>query len=314
VRALVTGGAGFIGSHIVERLFNEGHDVLAIDNLSSGSSRVAFLEGLGVELDTTDIRQERLARLVEEFKPDQIFHLAAQIDVRHSISDPIHDAKVNVIGLLRVLEGASAVGAKVLFASSGGTIYGDVLPEELPVSETAVGRPTSPYGITKRVAEDYLRFFSDLRGLSFVSLALSNVYGPRQDPHGEAGVVAIFGLRLLTKDRCVVFGDGKQTRDFVYVDDVADAFISASEEGDAETFNIGTSVETSVEELYRELAEICDVSEEPEYAPARPGELDRISLDFSKAASRLGWSPKTSLRKGLEKTVESLRQQLSGAP
>ena len=308
MRTIVTGGAGFIGSHLVERLLREGHEALVIDNLASGTSRVDLLEGWGITVDTTDIRQERLLKVIEDFNPDVIFHLAAQIDVRHSIADPIHDAKVNIVGLLRVLEGARRVGARVVFASSGGTIYGDVLPEDLPVAETASGRPTSPYGITKKTAEEYLRFHEQVNKLEFVSLALGNVFGPRQDPHGEAGVVAIFGLRLLSEQPCVIYGDGKQTRDFVYVDDVADAFLTASEKGAGETFNIATSEETSVENLYWKLADICGVDKEPEYAPERPGELNRISLDISKAASELGWSPKTTLEEGLSETVRSLRQ------
>ena len=308
MRALVTGGAGFIGSHLAERLKGLGHEVVAVDSLANGAQRVGLLEALEIPLEQVDVREPELGSLVASFAPEAIFHLAAQIDVRHSVADPAYDCSVNVVGSLRVLEAARLLGARVLFASSGGTIYGEVDPSMLPVTEEAHGRPTSPYGIGKRVVEDYLRFFRATWGTPFVSLALANVYGPRQDPHGEAGVVAIFAQRLLRGETCVIYGDGSQTRDFVYVGDVVDAFLAGLERGNGETFHIGTSQETSVTELYWAIARIVGVDLEPRREPERAGELQRSSLDNGKARKHLGWEPRTSLDEGLRRTVESLRE------
>jgi UDP-glucose 4-epimerase len=308
MRALVTGGAGFIGSHLAERLKGLGHEVVAVDNLANGAQRVSLLETLGIPLEQVDVRNPEFGDLVASFAPEAIFHLAAQIDVRHSVADPIYDCGVNVVGSLRVLEAARLLGARVLFASSGGTIYGEVDPSLLPVTEEAHGRPTSPYGIGKRVVEDFLRFYRATWGTPFVSLALANVYGPRQDPHGEAGVVAIFAQRLLRGETCVIYGDGGQTRDFVYVGDVVDAFLAGLERGNGETFHVGTSRETSVTELYWAIARIIGVDLEPRYEPERAGELLRSSLDNSKARKHLGWEPRTAFDEGLRRTVEALRQ------
>lgn len=305
MRAIVTGGAGFIGSHLSERLAKEGHEVLVVDNLSSGATRVPIVKEFGASLIEADIRvpDERLA----QFKPEIIFHLAAQMDVRRSVADPIYDAGVNVLGTLNVLEAARAAGARVVFASSGGTIYGEPNPDSLPIAEGTVGRPTSPYGITKKVADDYLRFYEEIYSMQFVSLALANVYGPRQDPHGEAGVVAIFAQKMLNGEPCVIFGDGKQTRDFVYVGDVVDAFMAGVDRGEGETINIGTRKETSVESLYSRMAEISGYEAEPRFEPERPGELRRIALDIRKARETLGWSPSTELDDGLKKTIDAFR-------
>jgi UDP-glucose 4-epimerase len=304
---LVTGGAGFIGSHLSERLKSLGHEVVVVDSLANGAQRVRLLESLGIPLEQLDIREPAFGELVASFAPEAIFHLAAQIDVRHSVADPIHDCGVNVVGSLRVLEAARLLGARVLFSSSGGTIYGEVDPSHLPVAEEAHGRPTSPYGIGKRVVEDYLRFYRATWGTPFVSLALSNVYGPRQDPHGEAGVVAIFGKRLLRGETCVIYGDGGQTRDFVYVGDVVDAFVAGLERGTGETFHIGTTTETSVVGLYWAIARTVGVDLEPRHEAERAGELRRSALDNTKARKHLGWEPRTSLEEGLGHTVESLR-------
>lgn len=309
-RAVVTGGAGFIGSHLSERLAQQGREVLVIDNLSSGKDRVEVLEAAGISLEQLDICDPHAAELIRSFMPAEIYHLAAQIDVRRSVEDPILDAEINILGTLRVLGAAEAAGARVITTSSGGTVYGEVSPEELPVGESAQGRPTSPYGISKKVMEDYLVFYAKTYGLRFVNLALGNVFGPRQDPHGEAGVVAIFGLKMLNGERPVIFGDGRQTRDFVYVGDVVDAFVSAGERGDGETFNIGTGRQTSVEELFWAIAEICGVREPPAYEAARPGELQNSALDASKAEALLGWKPKTYLKEGLALTVEFLRNRM----
>lgn len=307
MRTVVTGGAGFIGSHLAERLSAEGNEILVIDNLSSGSSRTELLKSLDIPVEVAGIGDEKVSGIIDRFAPQAIFHLAAQIDPRRSVIDPIHDANVNVIGTLRILEAAKQVKARVVFTSSGGTIYGEPDESEIPISEEVAGRPKSPYGISKRVSEDYLRFYQQTHGLAFVSLAPANVYGPRQDPFGEAGVVAIFTQRLLAGDECVIFGDGKQTRDFVYVADVVDAFIAALEKGEGETFNIGTGIETSVLELYDRLCGICGSNRPPRHDPEKPGEVRRSALSGAKAKAGLDWAPATSLEEGLRRTVESLQ-------
>lgn len=312
MKALVTGGAGFIGSTLVDRLLADGWTVAAVDNLSSG--KLANLDQAstsdGFSFFELDIRDEGLAAVVAEVAPDVVFHLAAQIDVRISVSDPSLDAAINVVGTLNVLEAARQAGVrKVVFASSGGTIYGDVEPGRIPVDESYPQHPVSPYGVSKKVATDYLFAYSVLHGLQFTSLALANVFGPRQDPHGEAGVVAIFAGRLLAGEQCTVFGDGGQTRDYVYVDDVVDAFARAATAGDGELCNIGTGVETSVNDLYRTMADNAGVPDAPEYAPARAGELARSALDAAKAGRVLGWSPQTDLRAGTANVLEWFRAQ-----
>lgn len=311
MRVLVTGGAGFIGSHLVERLFQRDHDVLLVDSLASEYSlgRLAKLEQIGIRTENLDVRQERLIRVAEDFKPDTIFHLAAQIEVRRSVEDPVLDAKINVIGTLRVLEAARAIGARVVFMSSGGVIYGEQDDSNLPVDEDALGRPRSPYGISKRVAEDYLRFYREVHRVPFVSLAPANVYGPRQDPHGESGVVAIFASKLLAGEPCVVFGDGKQTRDFVFVGDVVDALVAAIDKGEGETINIGTGQETSIDDLYLAMASICGVEQAPQHQPQKPGDLRRSCLEITKAAGVLGWKPRTSLQDGLRLTIDYFRTE-----
>jgi len=236
-------------------------------------------------------------------RPEVVFHLAAQADVRVSVERPAFDAEVNILGTINVLEGARAAGtAKVVFAASGGTLYGE--PEELPVRESARQRPLSPYGVSKKAAGDYLAAYRELHGIEFTALALANVYGPRQDPHGEAGVVAIFAGRLLAGEQCTIFGTGEQTRDFVYVDDVVDAFARAATRGSGLLMNIGTGHETSVNRLYQTMADGAGVAAPAAYAPARPGELARSSLNPGRAAIHLGWEPWTTLEQG---TSEVLR-------
>lgn len=313
MKALVTGGAGFIGSHLVDALVGSGREVRVIDNLTSGEQRLSFLEAAGVALDRVDIRDPQCSALIDSFAPDEIYHLAAQMDVRRSVADPIHDADVNVLGTLRVLEGARRVGARVVSASSGGCIYGEVDPEHLPADESTAKNPDSPYGITKFVMEEYLRFYRSTYGLPYVNLALGNVFGPRQDPFGEAGVVAIFTQRLIDGRPCSIFGDGEQTRDFVYVGDVVEAFLAAAGKGDGETINIGTGHETSVNRLYAELAKICGVDQEAIYEPPRAGELQRSCLNNGKARQVLGWAPRVELTDGLARTVDFIRSQ-SGRP
>jgi UDP-glucose 4-epimerase len=241
-----------------------------------------------------------------------VFHLAAQADVRVSVARPAHDASINVIGLLNVLEGARQGGTrKVVFASSGGTIYGEPDPSVLPVDESNPEVPIAPYGVAKKVGTDYLRAYRAVHGLDWTSLALANVYGPRQDPHGEAGVVAIFAGLLLEQQPCTIFGTGEQTRDYVYVDDVVDAFARAADAGSENLYNIGTGQETSVNELYQAMADAEGVTEPATYAPARPGELDRSCLDAGKAQRDLGWSPQVGLADGVKATLDWTRAHRS---
>ena len=303
MRALVTGGAGFIGSTLVDRLLAEGHEVDVIDDLSTGS--IANLADArsnpdhGVKLHRADVRDASVSDLIERRKPEVIFHLAAQIDVRVSVADPVHDAMVNIIGSLNVLEGARRAGTrKVVFASSGGTIYGAPSGADLPIRESHPQHPISPYGVAKKVVGDYLAAYRELHQLEYTALALANVYGPRQDPHGEAGVVAIFAGRLLAGEECTIFGDGEQTRDYVYVDDVVDAFVRASEKGSGLLLNVGTGVETSVNELYATMARVAGVDRAARLAPARGGEVPRSALDASRAEIHLGWKPWTELAVG----------------
>ena len=312
--ALVTGGAGFIGSNLVDRLLAEGNTVEVVDNLSTGSlanladARAAKLGRL--TFHQLDVRSPDLTELMNRCRPEVVFHLAAQADVRVSVADPIFDADVNVIGSLRVLEGARSSGAqKVVFASSGGTIYGDPDPSDLPVKESHAQKPISPYGVAKKVVSDYLYAYRELHNLEFTSLALANVYGPRQDPHGEAGVVAIFAGRLLAGKPCTVFGDGRQTRDFVYVDDVVDAFARAAERGGGLVLNVGTGSETSVNRLYEAMASYLGVTERAVRAPERPGELARSCLDPSRAGIHLGWTPWTGLEEGTSATIDWFRSR-----
>jgi UDP-glucose 4-epimerase len=312
MRTVVTGGAGFIGSTLVDRLLAEGHDVDVVDNLATGNpsnleaARAAHGEHL--RFHEADVRDPDLGRIIAAARPEVVFHLAAQADVRVSVAEPLFDTAVNVLGTVNVVEGARAAGArKVVFAASGGTLYGDVAPSALPVTEAHPQAPVSPYGVAKKSGIDYLVAYRALHGLDYAALALANVYGPRQDPHGEAGVVAIFAGRLLVAEECRVFGDGEQTRDFVYVDDVVDAFVRAASNGPGLLCNIGTGAETSVNTLYRAMADAAGVAADPVYAPARPGEIQRSSLDPSKAMAALGWAPVTSLAAGTRAVLDWFR-------
>jgi UDP-glucose 4-epimerase len=312
VKALVTGGAGFIGSTLVDRLLADGHHVVVVDDFSSGSdANLEQARATGrVEVHTVDIRDEGVTRIVADAEPEVVFHLAAQADVRVSVARPAHDASINVIGLLNVLEGAREAGArKVVFASSGGTIYGEPDPSVLPVDESNPELPIAPYGVAKKVGTDYLRAYRAVHGLDWTSLALANVYGPRQDPHGEAGVVAIFAGLLLEGKPCTVFGTGEQTRDYVYVEDVVDAFARAADAGSENLYNIGTGQETTVNELYGAMADAAGVTEPPTYAEARPGELDRSCLDAGTAQRELGWAPQVPLAVGVKAVLDWSRSR-----
>jgi UDP-glucose 4-epimerase len=301
--AIVTGGAGFIGSHITDALLARGDSVVVVDNLATGKrERVPD----GAELAELDIRDSTAMRdLVDRVRPSAIFHLAAQADVRRSVDDPGFDADVNVRGTIEVLEAARRSDARVLFSSTGGALYGEA--DTIPSPETTPIAPMSPYGTSKLGAEHYVGLFNRLYDTGHVVLRYGNVYGPRQDPHGEAGVVAIFFGRLANGGTPVVFGDGRQTRDYVYVGDVVAANLAALDYGGPATaFNIGTETETSVLELLAACQSVAGTDVTPEHRPARLGELDRSALDCSLAQSQLGWRPTTSLDQGLAETLRSL--------
>ena len=308
MRAFVTGGAGFIGSNLVDRLLAEGHAVDVVDDLSSGSlSNLADARAQsshGLTFHQLDIRSGALVELMAHRRPEVVFHLAAQADVRVSVERPVFDAEVNVLGTLRVLEGARAAGTgRVVFAASGGTLYGEPDPSELPLRETHEQRPLSPYGVSKKAGLDYLVAYRELHSLEFCALALGNVYGPRQDPHGEAGVVAIFAERLARGEAVTIFGDGEQTRDFVYVDDVVDAFVRAAAKGGGLLLNVGTGRQVSVKRVAATMGERAGVALAPVYAPARPGELRHNALDPERAGIHLGWRPWTELADGLDSVL-----------
>ncbi|HEY3141381.1 MAG TPA: NAD-dependent epimerase/dehydratase family protein [Acidimicrobiales bacterium] len=314
MKALVTGGAGFIGSTLVDRLLAEGHEVDVLDDLSTGTlanlAEARSDRSHKLTFHQIDVRDPQIVDLIAHRKPEVVFHLAAQADVRVSVARPAFDAEVNIIGSINVLEGARVAGVrKVVFASSGGTIYGEVEPSDLPTKESHPQVPLSPYGVAKRVVFDYLNTYRALYGIEFTALALANVYGPRQDPHGEAGVVAIFAGKLLDDEACTIFGDGEQTRDFIFVDDVVDAFVRAKDRGDGLVINIGTGAETSVNELYSTMATAAGVEHPAVTAAARPGELQRSSLDPSRAAVQLAWKPWTTLPEGTARVLEWFKQR-----
>jgi UDP-glucose 4-epimerase len=310
MRALITGGAGFIGSHVVDGLVARGDEVTVIDNLSSGRrENLAEAEAAGVTLIEADLTDPAaVASAFDAADPETVLHLAAQIDVRVSVADPVFDLDVNVGGTLHLLEQARARDrCRIVFASTGGAIYGEGAGRELPLSEDAECLPDAPYGLSKQCAESYLALYARLYGVEVTSLRLGNVYGPRQDPHGEAGVVAIFCGALLEGRRPRVFGDGEQTRDYVYVADVAAAFLAACEAPPGGPYNIGTGAETSVLELGTRIAAACGVEFDPELAPPRTGEVQRIAIDPRRAADELGWKAEHDLDRGLAATVESFR-------
>lgn len=310
VRALVTGAAGFIGSTLVDRLLADGHSVVGLDNFASGRAR--NLEHLADNpahvFVEADIVTDDLDAILDEHRPEVVFHLAAQIDVRHSVADPQFDASVNVIGTVRLAEAARrAQVRKVVHTSSGGSIYGT--PPRYPTPETVPTDPASPYAAGKVAGEIYLNTFRHLYGLDCSHIAPANVYGPRQDPHGEAGVVAIFAQALLSGKPTKVFGDGSNTRDYVYVDDVVDAFVKAAgHAGAGQRFNVGTGIETSDRQLHSAVAAAVGGPDDPEFAPPRLGDLKRSCLDIGLAAEVLGWRPQVALDEGVRRTVEYFRQ------
>jgi UDP-glucose 4-epimerase len=301
VRAIVTGGAGFIGSHLVDALIGRGDEVTVLDSLASG--RPENLNG-DAHLVNADIREGAAVEAAfADFRPHVCFHLAAQADVRVSVERPGFDADVNVVGTISVLEAARPHGTQVVFSSTGGAIYGEC---ERPAPESAERRPLAPYGTSKLAGEEYLATYNRLHGTSHVSLRYGNVFGPRQDPHGEAGVVAIFFGRLAAGEPPRVFGDGRQTRDYVYVGDVVAATLAAA--GHAGVYNVGTGKDTSVLELLEACIGVSGVDVEPEFAPPRAGELQRSVLDPSLAERELGFRAQTALEHGLRITWDSIRE------
>jgi UDP-glucose 4-epimerase len=305
MKIMVTGGAGFIGSHVCDLLLSRGHDVLVIDDLSSGSR-----ENLDprAKLFQLDIRSTQAASLVEKERPQALIHLAAQMDVRRSVADPRFDADVNVGGFLNMLEASVKAGVRrAIFSSTGGAIYGE--QEKFPATESHPTRPCSPYGVSKAAGELYLGFYRQQYGLSYAALRYANVYGPRQNPHGEAGVVAIFCDRMLKGEPCTIFGDGEQTRDFVYVSDVARANLLALEGDYVGAANIGTGRETDVNALYRQLASAARIERPAVHAPAKPGEQRRSVISPALAESVLGWKPEMALADGLGRTVRFFQER-----
>jgi UDP-glucose 4-epimerase len=315
VRVLVTGGAGFLGSTLVDRLLADGYDVDVVDDLSTGAlanlSEARGQRRHKLSIQRLDIRSEGMRDLLAHRKPEVVFHLAAQASVRVSVANPGLDADVNIVGSLNVVHGALAAGTrKIVFAGSGGTLYG--MPESIPTREGHPQRPLSPYGVSKKAVGDYLHYYREVQGLEYTVLAMANVYGPRQDPHGEAGVVAIFAGKLLAGERPTIFGDGEQTRDFVFVDDVADAFLRSTEKGDGLIINIGTGTETSVQQLFDQMARVTGFPDPARYAPARAGELRQVALDPGRAAIHLGWKPYTGLEEGLTRSIDWFRHARGG--
>ncbi|HWO16282.1 MAG TPA: GDP-mannose 4,6-dehydratase [Solirubrobacterales bacterium] len=308
MRCLVTGGAGFIGSNLVDALLARGDEVTVVDDLSTGKrENLAQALEAGATLVEQDIRDAAaMVALAGDLEPETIFHLAAQIDVRKSIAEPAFDASINVGGTANVLEAARVAAARrLVFTSTGGAIYGEGEGQELPLAEDAPLAPEAPYGQSKFAGEGYLALYERLYGLSTVALRLGNVYGPRQDPLGEAGVIAIFCGRLRAGGRATVFGDGKQTRDYIYVGDVVAAALAAAGSELTGALNIGTGRETDVLELVRQLGELEGAeSFEPEFAPARTGEVQRIAIDPARAERELGWQAEVGLEEGLRLTLD----------
>lgn len=302
MKCLVTGGAGFIGSHLVDRLVMEGHEVVVLDDLSHGKKENV---PRGVRLLRMDIRSPKVGRVFKRYRPQVVFHLAAQMEVRRSVEDPMFDAEVNILGLVNVLQGALEGGcARLIFASSGGAVYGE--QEKFPATEEHPTKPLSPYGVTKRAGELYLDCFAQA-GMRCASMRLANVYGPRQDPHGEAGVVAIFASRMLAGQTPTVNGTGKQTRDYVYVDDVVDAFHVALTRELTGPFNVGTGIETDVNRLYEGIAEHAGFGTPAIHGPAKEGEQMRSVISAQRLTQAADWEPSVMLGEGLGRTVDWFR-------
>ena len=305
-KVLVTGGAGFIGSHMVDRLLELDYKVVVMDDLSTG--KIKNLDS-GAVFHHTDITQPAMGDIIQKEQPDLVFHMAAQTSVTQSTKDPIGDANSNVLGTLRLLEASRRVGVeKIIYSCTGGALYGD--PDNIPVADDAPLAPVSPYGMSKWVAEQYLNFYYRLYRLRYTSLRYGNVFGPRQDPHGEAGVVAIFSQAMLEGKQPSIFGDGAQERDFISVFDVIDANLAAIDRGDGKAMNIASGEATSVNRIFELLQRITGYKWDPLHAPQRSGEVYRIALDSSRAAQEIGWSPRVSLEEGLRMTVDYFKESM----
>lgn len=303
MKIAVTGGAGFIGSHIVDRYMEAGHEVIVIDNLSTGKKENINPHARFYHID---IRDKGVEAIFDKERPEVVNHHAAQMDVRRSTEDPFFDAEINILGTINLLENSIKYGVKrFIFASSGGAVYGE--QRDFPAKEDHPNYPLSPYGISKLAGEKYLHCYSEISGLSYISLRYSNVYGPRQNPEGEAGVVAIFIGRILNGKEPIVNGDGEQTRDYIYVDDVVGANMRAILTDEKGEFNIGTGVETSVNILLRKLIDIMNIDIKAIHGPPKKGEQRRSVLDCAKARNLLGWKPEISLDRGLSMTVDYFR-------
>jgi UDP-glucose 4-epimerase len=310
-KILITGGAGFIGSHVAGGYLALGHQVVVIDDLSTGHRENLDERARLIQADLTDAAE--LERIVAAERPEVVNHHAAQKSVRVSVENPAEDARINVIGSLRLLELCRRQGVgRVIFISTGGAIYGEA--EQIPTPEEYPAWPFSPYGIAKLSVEHYLFYYGQQFGLPYVVLRYANVYGPRQDPLGEAGVVSIFVERLLAGQDCTIYGDGEQTRDYVYVGDVVQANVAALADPIRGTYNIGTAIETSVNEMYRQLEEVMELKRPARYAPPRPGEQQRSALDIRKAQREMNWRPRVGLRDGLAYTVEYFRSRTGPRP
>jgi UDP-glucose 4-epimerase len=305
MRILITGGAGFIGSHVADAYVAAGHDVTVIDDLSSGHRENV---PSAARFEKADVRSPEAARIVKDVRPDVINHHAAQMNVRVSVDRPSYDADINILGMLNVLEAGRAAGTKrVVFSSSGGTVYGE--PERFPCPEEHPTHPVCPYGVSKLTGEHYLYYYSRIHGMHYVALRYANVYGPRQDPHGEAGVVAIFCQKLLAGEDCVIFGDGLQTRDYVFVGDVARANVAALTTNHSGGINIGTGRETSVVDLFERLNRLTGGKGAARHDPPKDGEVRRSCLDASLASKALGWRPEVSIDAGLGAAADFFRSR-----
>ena len=301
---LVTGGAGFIGSHLVDRFVSLGHRVLVVDDLSTGKLRNLVK---GVTFYHTSVTHPSVDEIFQKEKPELVFHLAAQISVINSVRDPSKDADANVLGAIHLIEASRRYGVeKFIYSSTGGALYGE--PEYIPCREDHPIQPLSPYGLSKSVAEQYLDLYRRLYRLNYASLRYGNVFGPRQDPHGEAGVVAIFAAAMLEGKQPRIYGEGDQERDFVYVEDVVEANVLAMKEGVVGVYNIGTGTGSSVNQIFQVLSQTLKFRRKPIHAPARLGDVWQISLDSSKAKQEMGWEPRVSLNEGLQRTAEYFRE------